>query len=131
MNQPPPTDLSTVQLIERLSEQTSTLVKTEVRDALDEVKTKGIKLGIGVGISGAGALLLLFGFGTLIAAAVLGLATAVDPWLAALIVAAVLVVIGAIAAAIGASRAKKAVPPAPQATVHSIQRDINTVREHL
>ncbi len=63
MNQPPPTDLSTVQLIERLSEQTSTLVKTEVRNALDEVKTKGTKLGIGVGISGAGALLLLFGFG--------------------------------------------------------------------
>lgn len=131
MNQPPPTDLSTVQLIERLSEQTSTLVKTEVRNALDEVKTKGTSLGIGVGISGAGALLLLFGFGTLIAAAVLGLATAVDPWLAALIVAVVLVVVGAIAAAIGTSRAKKAVPPAPQATMHNVQTDIDTVREHL
>jgi hypothetical protein len=131
MNQPSPTDLSTVQLIERLSEQTSTLVKTEVRNALDEVKTKGTSLGIGVGISGAGALLLLFGFGTLIAAAVLGLATALDPWLAALIVAAVLVVVGAIAVAIGASRAKKAVPPAPQVTVDNIQRDIDTVREHL
>ena len=131
MNQPPPTDLSTVQLIERLSEQTSTLVKTEVRNALDEVKTKGTKLGIGVGISGAGALLLLFGLGTLVAAAVLGLATTVDPWLAALIVAAVLLAVGAIAAAIGASRAKKAVPPAPQATVHSIHRDIDTVKEHL
>lgn len=95
------------------------------------MKTKGTSLGIGVGISGAGALLLLFGFGTLIAAAVLGLATAVDPWLAALIVAAVLVVLGAIAVAIGASRAKKAVPPAPEVTVNNIQRDIDTVREHL
>ncbi|OZG31113.1 hypothetical protein BH683_000695 [Williamsia sp. 1138] len=131
MSDTPPADLSTVQLIERLSEQTSTLVKTEVSNALDEVKAKGTRLGVGIGISGAGALLLLFGLGTLVAAAVLGLATAVSAWLAALIVAAVLLIVGGVAAAIGAARAKSAVPPAPQATVHSVQTDVATVREAL
>ncbi|PYE12966.1 putative superfamily III holin-X [Williamsia limnetica] len=131
MSDTPPADLSTVQLIERLSEQTSTLVKTEVSNALQEVKSKGTRLGVGVGISGAGALLLLFGLGTLVAAAVLGLATAVSAWIAALIVAAVLLVVGGVVAAIGASRAKSAVPPAPQTTVRSVQTDVATVREAL
>lgn len=131
MSETPPTDLSTVQLVERLSEQTSTLVKSEIRDALDEVKTKGTRLGIGIGISGVGALLLLFGFATLISAAVLGLATAVSGWLAALIVAAALLIIGGGAAAVGAMRAKSAVPPAPEATARSVQTDVATVREAL
>ena len=64
----------TVQLVERLTEQVSTLVRTEIAAGLDEVKNKGTRLGIGIGISGAGAVLALFGLATLIAAAVLGLA---------------------------------------------------------
>ena len=46
-----PADLSTVQLVERLTTQVSTLVRTEVGNALDEVKSKGTKLGVGIGIS--------------------------------------------------------------------------------
>lgn len=122
-----PADLSTVQLVERLTTQVSTLVRTEVGNALDEVKSKGTKLGVGIGISGAGALLLFLGTATLVATAVLGLATALDPWLAALIVAAALLVVGGILAAVGASKAKNAVPPAPAATVASVQRDVDTV----
>ncbi len=84
-----PKNLSTVELTERLTEQVSTLVRTEVSHALEEVKSKGTRIGVGVGISGAGAILLFLGLATLIATAVLGLATAVEPWLAALIVALV------------------------------------------
>ena len=79
-NSPQAADLSTVQLVERLTEQVSTLVRTEIAAGLDEVKNKGTRLGIGIGISGAGAVLALFGLATLIAAAVLGLATVVAPW---------------------------------------------------
>ncbi|ROZ98780.1 phage holin family protein [Gordonia sp. OPL2] len=131
MGDKPADDLSTVQLVERLQQQTTTLVRTEIRDALDEVKTKGTRLGIGIGISGAGALLLFFGLATFVAAAVIGLANAVDAWLAAVIVGAALLVVGGIAAAIGAQRAKAAVPPAPEHTVASVQRDVDTVKEHL
>lgn len=134
---PPPTDrapspaasdLSTVQLVERLTQQVSTLVRTEVGNALDEVKSKGTKLGVGIGISGAGALLLFLGLATLVATAVLGLATVLAPWLSALIVAAVLLLVGAVLAKTGATKAKKAVPPAPEATVASVQRDVQTVQ---
>ncbi|EOM75630.1 phage holin family protein [Rhodococcus rhodnii] len=131
MTERPPEELSTVQLLERLQHQTTTLVKTEVRDALDEVKAKGTKAGIGVGVSGAGALLVFFGLGALVAAAVIGLANAVDAWLAALIVGAALLVIGGIVAAVGAQRAKSAVPPAPEHAARSVREDVDTVKEHL
>lgn len=124
-------DLSTVQLIERLQQQTTTLVKTEIRDALDEVKTKGTRFGIGAGISGGGTLLILFGLGALVAAAIIGLANAVPAWLAALIVGLVLLVVGGLAAFMGAKRAQAAIPPAPERTVQSVQADIDTVKEHL
>ena len=131
MSDPSVNDLSTVQLVERLQSQTTTLVKTELQNAVAEMKGKGTRIGVGAGISGAGSLLMLFGLGTLIAAAVLGLANAVPAWLAAVIVGVALLVIGGAAAAIGAKRAKSAVPPAPEHTVESVQRDVETVKEHL
>ena len=72
--------------------------------------------GSEIGISAAGAVLALFGLATLIAAAVLGLATVVAPWLAALIVGVTVLMIGGAVAAVGATRSKKALPPVPQDT---------------
>lgn len=80
-------ELSTVQLVERLTDQVTGLVRTEMTHALTEVKDKGTRFGIGAGVSGVGVLLLLYGFGgALVATVILGLATTLDPWLAALIV---------------------------------------------
>jgi Putative Actinobacterial Holin-X, holin superfamily III len=124
-------ELSTVQLVERLQAQLSTLVRTEIGNALDEVKTKGTQVGIGVGISGAGIVLLVFGLGTLVACAVLGLATAVPAWLAALIVAVVVLALGGTLAGLGAARAKRAVPPLPEHTADSVREDVSVIKEHL
>ena len=123
-----PKNLSTVELTERLTEQVSTLVRTEVSHALEEVKSKGTRIGVGVGISGAGAILLFLGLATLIATAVLGLATAVEPWLAALIVALVVLVVGGVLAAVGASKAKNAAPPVPERAVASVRADIDAAK---
>ncbi|WP_168706066.1 phage holin family protein [Gordonia paraffinivorans] len=131
MTEPSVNDLSTVQLVERLQHQTTTLVRTELQHAVTEMKDKGTRIGVGAGISGAGTLFALLGLGTLVAAAVLGLANAVPAWLAAVIVGAALLVIGGATAAFGAQRAKSAVPPAPEHTVESVQRDVATVKEHL
>ena len=128
--QPPVEELSTVQLIERLQQQTTVLVKTEIANAVDELKTKGTRLGVGVGISGVGAILALFGAATLVAAAVAGLATTLSVWLSALIVAAVLLVVGGIAAAVGARQARAAVPPVPQHTADSVRQDFAAVTGH-
>ncbi|MGW4480455.1 phage holin family protein [Rhodococcus triatomae] len=123
-------DLSTAALIERLTDQVTTLVRTEIRHGVAEIKDKGSRVGVGVGVSGAGLLLLLFGFGTLVAAAVLGLAVALDPWLAALVVAAILIVIGGGLAAVGGRKTKDALPPTPEQTTRSVQEDVATVKEN-
>ncbi|MFI7172267.1 YhjD/YihY/BrkB family envelope integrity protein [Rhodococcoides fascians] len=125
------TDLSTVQLVERLTDQVSTLVRSEIHAGLAEVKSKGTRVGIGIGISGAGALLLFFGLATLIATAVLGLATVLSAWLAALIVAVAVLVLGALLAALGASRAKKALPPVPQDTASSVSDDVAAIKKGI
>ena len=124
-------ELSTVQLVERLTDQVTGLVRTEMTHALTEVKDKGTRFGIGAGVSGAGVLVLLYGFGALVATAILGLATALDPWLAALIVAAVLIAVGSVVAAVGARRAKNALPPVPERTANSVRTDVDTVKEGL
>ncbi|MDV7084369.1 phage holin family protein [Rhodococcus sp. IEGM 248] len=124
-------ELSTVQLVERLTDQVTGLVRTEMTHALTEVKDKGTRFGIGAGVSGAGVLLLLYGFGALVATAILGLATALDPWLAALIVAAVLIAVGSVVAAVGARRAKNALPPVPERIADSVRADVDSVKEGL
>lgn len=124
-------DLTTVQLIERLSAQISMLVRTEMSHAVDEMKDRGGRFGLGVGISGFGVLLVLYGLATLIATAVLGLATVLDAWLAALIVAVVVLVLGGIVAAVGARNAKQATPPIPQDTAGSVREDVVVVKEHI
>ncbi|KOS56012.1 YhjD/YihY/BrkB family envelope integrity protein [Rhodococcus rhodochrous] len=126
-----PSELSTAQLTERLTTQVSMLVRTEVGHALDEVKAKGTRIGVGVGISGAGLMLIYLGIGALIATAILGLATVLSPWLAALIVSLVVLAIGGTLAAVGASRAKNSAPPVPSETVESVRKDVNTVKEHV
>jgi len=74
------------ELVKQLSEQTSTLVRQEIRLATVELQEKGKRAGIGAGLFGATGLVALYGVGALVAAAILALAEAVDPWLAALIV---------------------------------------------
>ncbi|KAF0962747.1 phage holin family protein [Rhodococcus sp. T7] len=124
-------DLSTVQLVERLTDQVKALVQTEVRHGIVEVKDKGARFGVGAGVSGAGLLIVLYGLGALVGAAVLALATVLDPWLAALVVAVVLIAAGGVVAAVGGQRAKDALPPTPDDTTRSVRRDVDTVKEGL
>jgi len=81
---------SIAELLKQLSEQSSRLARQEVELAKAELSDKGKRAGIGAGMFGGAGVFGFYGFGALIAAAVLALATAVAAWLAALIVAAVL-----------------------------------------
>ncbi|MDQ2722327.1 MAG: phage holin family protein [Actinomycetota bacterium] len=126
-----PEEMSTAQLLERLTEQTSLLVRQEVQHATAEMKEKGTRLGIGLGLSGAGAVVALFGVGALVAAAVLALDLVLAAWLAALIVGVVIVAVGALLALVGVQRARAAVPPMPEDTMASVQRDVQTVKENV
>ncbi len=122
------TDESVSDLVKQLSEQTSTLVRQEMRLAQAELQEKGKKAGIGAGMFGASGLVAFFGAATLIAAAVLALATAVDTWLAAVIVGVVLLVVAGGAALMGKKQVEQATPPAPEQAIESVKRDVDTVK---
>ena len=121
-------DESIGDLVKQLSEQTSTLVRQEMRLAQAELQEKGKRAGIGAGMFGASGLVAFFGAATLIAAAVLALATAVDAWLAALIVAVVLLLVAGVAALLGKKQVEQATPPAPEQAIESVKRDVETVK---
>lgn len=59
--EPPPRGASTGELISRLSEQTSTLIRDEMRLATAELSAKAKHAGAGLGMFGAGGLLAFFG----------------------------------------------------------------------
>jgi len=64
----------------------------------------------------------------LLAAAVLGIATALPAWLAALIVAGALLLITAILVLIGVNQLKRGVPPVPEETIASVKEDVNAIK---
>jgi VIT1/CCC1 family predicted Fe2+/Mn2+ transporter len=123
-----PRDASTADLVKALSEQTSRLVRDEMRLAQAELKDKGKSAGIGAGMFGGAGMVTFLGVATLVAAAVLGLSEALPAWGAALIVAAALLLVGAGLALAGRARVRRAVPPKPEAAAHEIREDIDTVK---
>ncbi len=120
-------DASAGQLVAQLTEDISTLVRDEVALAKRDLATAGKRAGLGVGLFGAAGAMAWFGLGTLVAAAVLGLATAMDAWLAALIVAGLLFVIAGAAAVVGKQSVQTA-PEPPRERVESVKSDVSAIR---
>jgi Putative Actinobacterial Holin-X, holin superfamily III len=115
---------STAELVKALSEQTSTLARQEIELAKAELSAKGKQVGIGVGSFGAAGLVGLYAVGALIAAAILGLATAVAAWLAALIVGVALAVTTGVLALAGKARVQEGIPPVPEQATESVKEDV-------
>lgn len=122
---------SMAELVHQLSEQTSTLIRQELRLATAELKEKGRHAGLGVGMFGGAGLVALYGVGALVAAAIIGLGTLVEPWLAAVIAGVALLTFAGIAAVLGKRQVEQATPPTPEQAVESVQRDIKTVKERV
>jgi uncharacterized membrane protein YqjE len=121
-------DRSVSELVQELSRQTQTLVRQELALAQVELKEKGKRAGIGAGMFGGSGLFALYGLGALVATAILALATAVDPWLAALIVAVVLFAIAGVLALTGKKQVEEATPPAPEQAIAEGQRTVDEVK---
>ena len=111
-------------LLRDLSEQTSTLVRKELELARLEMTEKGRRAGIGVGMFGGAGVVGLYALGALIAAAILILATAITPWLAALVIAAVCTAIAGGLALMGKSKVSQATPPVPEQATVSVREDV-------
>jgi MFS family permease len=119
-----PSEASLAELVKQLSEQTSRLARQEVELAKSELTVKGKRAGIGAGMFGGAGAVGFYAIGALIAAAILGLATAVDGWLAALIVAVVLGAVAGVLALQGKAKVQQAVPPVPEQASESVKEDV-------
>jgi hypothetical protein len=126
-----PADATVGQLVSDLTQQVSRLVRDEVAVAQLDLKAKGKKAGFSLGAFSAAGLLAFFALGCLVTTAVLALAHAVDAWLAALIVAVVLLVLAGVAALVGKKELDQATPPLPQASIDGLKTDAATVKRGL
>lgn len=127
---PDTADMSMGELVSSLSEQTSRLVRDEIKLATKELQAKGKHAGIGAGMFGAAGVTALFGVGALVTCAIGALALAMDLWAAALIVAVVLFAVAAILGLTGKKQVAQAVPAAPEKAMDGVKTDIQTVKEH-
>jgi Putative Actinobacterial Holin-X, holin superfamily III len=112
------------ELVKQLSEQSSRLARQEVELAKAELAVKGRRAGIGAGMFGGAGAFGFHGFGALTAAVILALATAVDGWLAALIVAVAYGAIAGILALQGKHKVQQATPPIPEEAAESVKEDM-------
>lgn len=119
---------STGDLVSRMSEQVSTLVREELELARVEMVEKGKKAGTGAGLLGGAGVLALYGVSALLVTIGALLALVWPAWLAALVVAVVVFAIAGVAALLGKKQVQQAVPPAPTAAVDSTKRDVSTVQ---
>jgi Flp pilus assembly protein TadB len=124
----PTENASAGELITQLSAQTSRLVRDELRLAQKEFQDSAKHAGIGAGLFSVAGVLVVFGVATLIAAAVAGLSVVLPVWLAAVIVAAILLAAGGIAALLGKSQLQDA-SPVPQQTFANVKDDIQEVKD--
>lgn len=122
-------DESVAELVKRAASQTVDLVRKEIQLGQVGLKDKGRRAGKGVGLLGAAALIGVYGGGALVAAAVLGLAAAVEPWLSALIIGIALLVIAAIVGLVGRKTTTEALPPKPEQTMASVHDDVEHLKE--
>ncbi len=115
-------------LVHQLSQQIPELVRSEIQLAQAELAQKGKRAGIGIGMFSVAGLLGFFALATLVTTAILGLATVLHPWLAALVVALVLLAGAAIAGLAGKNKVAQATPPAPERALQGLKDDIATVK---
>lgn len=116
------------ELIQEASQQTALLVRQELALAQLEMKEKGKRAGMGAGLFGGAGAVAFYGGGVLIAAIVLVLATALEPWIAALIVAVALFAIAGVLALTGKKQVDQATPAAPEQAIASTKRDVDEVK---
>jgi uncharacterized membrane protein YqjE len=127
----PETERSLGTIIKELTENLSTLFRSEIALVKLEIKDTVAKLGGGIGMFAAAVFLGLFGLAFLFVTIVLGLvALGVPAWLSTLIVTIVLFVAAGVLAMMGKKKFA-AVQFVPADSVKHIQNDIETIKADI
>ncbi len=104
------------------------IIRSEIRLASVEMREKAVALGKGAALLVAGGIVALYGVGFLLVCIYNAIATAVAPWLSALIVC---VLLGTAAAAMMTAGRKRfrQTNPKPQATIDSLKEDFAWLKD--
>lgn len=116
----------TLKLVARLAPRQ---LNDELALAKVELKRKATQVGVAGAFFGIAVVFLALLVIALVVAAILGLATIMPGWLAALIVAAVFLIIVALGALIGVAKFKKAMPLVPEDTIRGLKYDLGIAKE--
>jgi len=109
-----PRKRSVFALIAEIPTLVTDLVQREIELVKTEIVAKLKALGVGVGV--------------LLTAAIFALSQVMSGWLAALLVAAVLLIIAGILGLIGYRILKKGIPPFPSESIDSLRRDLRAIK---
>lgn len=116
------------QLTRDATAQLKRLVAAELALFKAEMAAKAKAAGIGAGLLVGALVFVFFALGVLITAAVFAFALIVPGWLAALIVAGILIVLAVVAALIGRAMLKRGVPPVPDDLGPELKADAQALR---
>lgn len=125
---PAPRKKSVFALLADIPTLVTDLVQREIDLIKTEITEKLKALGVGVGLIAVALTVLLGMLGVLLTAAILALSLVMPGWLAALLVAAVLLIIAVILGLIGYRILMKGVPPVPTESIDSIKRDLRAIK---
>jgi hypothetical protein len=121
---------SVARLLSDLAAETGMLVRQEIALFKAELSEKLGSIGLGAGLAAAGGLVAFSGWLVLLACAVLGLSNVLAPWLAALIVAVVVLAIG-VGLLIFGKRRLNAEALVPRRTLNSLREDEAWIRDQF
>lgn len=116
------------ELVAGITESAATLVRHEIALAKAEIQEKAAKAGIGIGLFVAAGLVAFFAVATLVTTLVLAFATFLPPWLAALVVTVLLLVVAGLLVLVGKKALDAGSPPTPDKAIASVKEDLAAVR---
>ncbi|WP_024366571.1 phage holin family protein [Arthrobacter sp. TB 26] len=116
----------TLKLISKLAPRQ---LNDEIALAKVEIKRKGIEVGVAAAVLAVALVFVAFLVVGLIVAAIMGLATIMPAWLAALLVCGVFLLIAVIAGLVGVGKFKQAMPLVPADTIRGLKHDLGIAKE--
>lgn len=117
-------------LVKDLAEDLSTLVRSEVALAKLEIRQTAANVGKVGALFAAALFCVLFALAFLLVTAVLALATVIQPWLSALIVAVALLIAAGVLGFLGKSGLEK-IELVPTSSIESVKADVQSIKAEL
>ena len=114
----------------QVADHAKNLVGLELELAGLELKRKAGALGLGAVLAVAAAVLVLYAFGFLLLSAAAALANVVAAWLALLIVAVALLLVGGILGFVGLKKIQRGTPPVPEQAVAEAKLTTEALRSN-